>query len=65
MTVEPLHTVFSKYGTVEKIAIFEKNSIWQALVQYSGISSANDAKLALEGHAIFEGGYNKVCHPHR
>jgi len=60
MTVEPLHTVFSKYGTVEKIAIFEKNNTWQALVQYSDIQSANNAKLALEGHAIFEGGYNKV-----
>jgi len=60
MTVDPLHTVFSKYGNVEKIAIFEKNGTSQALVQYSDIPSANSAKMALEGHAIFEGGYNKL-----
>ena len=29
VTVEPLHTVFSPYGNVQKIAVFEKNSSWQ------------------------------------
>ncbi len=29
VTVDPLHTVFSPYGTVQKIATFEKNNQWQ------------------------------------
>lgn len=33
VTVDPLHTVFSPYGTVQKMAIFEKNNQWQ--VQHS------------------------------
>jgi hypothetical protein len=33
----------------------------QALIQYADVMSASTAKAALEGHAIFEGGFNKVC----
>jgi polypyrimidine tract-binding protein 2 len=61
VTVEALHTVFSPYGFVQKIAIFEKSgSGWQALVQYPDQASAANAKMALEGHAIYDGGYNRV-----
>ena len=35
MTVDPLHTVFSPYGFVQKMAIFEKNSTWQASTHWS------------------------------
>ncbi|KAH7554568.1 hypothetical protein JRO89_XS12G0237500 [Xanthoceras sorbifolium] len=38
VTVDVLHTVFSAFGTVQKIAIFEKNGGTQALVQYPGLS---------------------------
>ncbi len=38
MTVEPLHTVFSKYGTVEKIAIFEKNNTWQVGLDFAQVA---------------------------
>ncbi|PNX75198.1 polypyrimidine tract-binding protein, partial [Trifolium pratense] len=34
VTVDVLHTVFSAFGTVQKIAIFEKNGQTQALIQY-------------------------------
>ncbi|KAF9592835.1 hypothetical protein IFM89_017800 [Coptis chinensis] len=34
VTVDVLHTVFSAFGTVQKIAIFDKNGGMQALVQY-------------------------------
>ncbi|XP_010926568.1 polypyrimidine tract-binding protein homolog 1 isoform X5 [Elaeis guineensis] len=34
VTVDALHTVFSTFGTVQKIAIFEKNGGMQALIQY-------------------------------
>ena len=99
VNVEALNTVFSPYGFVQKIAIFEKNGqtqvshaltktalhgelpavqkllatckLWgestpelfnalQALIQYPDPTSAGSAKQALEGHAIYEGGCNKV-----
>ncbi len=33
----------------------------QALVQFPDPVSASNAKQALEGHAIYDGGYNRVC----
>ncbi|KAL6520399.1 hypothetical protein OROMI_032579 [Orobanche minor] len=60
ITVDLLHTVFSAFGTVQKIAIFEKNGGTQALIQYSDITTAAAAKEALEGHCIYDGGYCKL-----
>lgn len=60
VTVDVLHTVFSAFGTVQKIAMFEKNAGWQALIQYADIPTAVVAKEALEGHSIYDGGYCKL-----
>ncbi|KAF8390147.1 hypothetical protein HHK36_024669 [Tetracentron sinense] len=60
VTVDVLHTVFSAFGTVQKIAIFEKNGGMQALVQYPDVTTAAVAKEALEGHCIYDGGYCKL-----
>ncbi|KAG9153759.1 hypothetical protein Leryth_005883, partial [Lithospermum erythrorhizon] len=60
VTVDVLHTVFSAFGTVQKIAIFEKNGGTQALIQYSDVATAAVAKSSLEGHSIYEGGYCKL-----
>lgn len=60
VNVEALHTVFTPYGFVQKIACFEKNNTWQALIQYPDPVAANNAKTALEGHAIYDGGYNRL-----
>ncbi|KAK1309236.1 hypothetical protein QJS10_CPA09g01538 [Acorus calamus] len=60
VTVDVLHTVFSAFGTVQKIAIFEKNGGMQALIQYPDINTAAVAKEALEGHCIYDGGYCKL-----
>ncbi|KAE9466572.1 hypothetical protein C3L33_01511, partial [Rhododendron williamsianum] len=66
VTVDVLHTVFSAFGTVQKIAIFEKNGGTQALIQYPGgteiqhITTAAVAKDAIEGHCIYDGGYCKL-----
>ncbi|KAL5055069.1 hypothetical protein RYX36_035751 [Vicia faba] len=60
VTVEVLNTVFSALGTVQKIAIFEKNGQTQALIQYPGVTIAASAKEALEGHNIYDGGYCKL-----
>ncbi|KAG2714272.1 hypothetical protein I3843_03G021400 [Carya illinoinensis] len=60
VNVDVLHTVFSAFGTVQKIAIFEKNGQTQALVQYPDVSIAAVAREALEGHCIYDGGYCKL-----
>ncbi|KAK6928178.1 RNA recognition motif domain [Dillenia turbinata] len=60
VTVDVLHTVFSAFGTVQKIAIFEKNGGTQALVQYPDVTTAAVAKESLEGHCIYDGGYCKL-----
>ncbi|XAR71255.1 hypothetical protein NMG60_11028436 [Bertholletia excelsa] len=60
VTVDVLHTVFSAFGTVQKVAIFEKNGGTQALIQYPDVTTAAVAKDALEGHCIYDGGYCKL-----
>ncbi|CAM8991178.1 unnamed protein product [Rhodiola kirilowii] len=60
VTVDVLHTVFSSFGTVQKIAIFEKNGGTHALIQYPDVTTAAVAKDALEGHCIYDGGYCKL-----
>ncbi|KAH7656377.1 Spliceosomal protein snRNP-U1A/U2B protein [Dioscorea alata] len=60
VTVDVLHTVFSAFGTVQKIAIFEKNGGMQALIQYPDVATAAVAKDSLEGHCIYDGGYCKL-----
>nr|CAB3477644.1 unnamed protein product [Digitaria exilis] len=59
VTIDVLHEVFSAFGFVQKIAIFEKNGL-QALIQYPDIQTAVAAKEALEGHSIYEGGYCRL-----
>ncbi|PWA74108.1 Nucleotide-binding, alpha-beta plait [Artemisia annua] len=60
VTVDVIHTVFSTFGSVQKIAIFEKNGGTQVLVQYPDARTAAVAKDALEGHCIYDGGYCKL-----
>ncbi|GLT36192.1 hypothetical protein SLA2020_105860 [Shorea laevis] len=60
VTVDVLHMVFSAFGTVQKIAMFEKNGGTQALIQYPDITTAAVAKDALEAHSIYDGGYCKL-----
>ncbi|KAE8718254.1 Polypyrimidine tract-binding protein-like protein 1 [Hibiscus syriacus] len=52
--------VFSAFGAVQKIAIFEKNGGTQALIQYPDVMTAAVAKESLEGHCIYDGGYCKL-----
>ncbi|KAK4384872.1 Polypyrimidine tract-binding protein2 [Sesamum angolense] len=52
--------VFSAFGPVLKIAMFDKNGGLQALIQYPDVPTAVVAKEALEGHCIYDGGYCKL-----
>ncbi|RZB80598.1 polypyrimidine tract-binding protein homolog 1-like [Glycine soja] len=60
VTVDVLHSVFSEYGTVQKISIFEKNGQTHALIQYPDIATATAAKKALMGHCIYDDGCCKL-----
>ncbi|KAG8652998.1 polypyrimidine tract-binding protein homolog 2 isoform X2 [Manihot esculenta] len=60
VTLDVLHMVFSAFGAVQKIAMFDKNGGLQALVQYPDVQTAVMAKEALEGHCIYDGGFCKL-----
>ncbi|KAL2556186.1 Polypyrimidine tract-binding protein-like protein 2 [Forsythia ovata] len=60
VTLDVLHTVFSAFGPVLKIAMFDKNGGLQALIQYPDVQTAVVAKEALEGHCIYDGGFCKL-----
>ncbi|NXU09317.1 PTBP1 protein, partial [Pardalotus punctatus] len=57
VTLDVLHQIFSKLGTVLKIITFTKNHQFQALLQYADPMSAQHAKLSLDGQNI----YNACC----
>ncbi|KAJ7965386.1 putative Polypyrimidine tract binding protein [Quillaja saponaria] len=60
VTLDVLHMIFSAFGPVQKIAMFDKNGGLQALVQYPDVQTAVVAKKALEGHCIYDGGFCKL-----
>ena len=47
VTIDTLHLVFSAFGTVHKIATFEKSSGFQALVQYPDNAAADQVAILL------------------
>ncbi|KAM7272334.1 hypothetical protein ACFE04_026997 [Oxalis oulophora] len=60
VTLDVLQMVFSAFGPVQKIAMFDKNGELQALIQYPDVQTAVVAKEALEGHCIYDGGFCKL-----
>ncbi|CAB1351955.1 unnamed protein product [Coregonus sp. 'balchen'] len=46
VSLEVLHQIFSKFGTVLKIITFTKNNQFQALLQYADPMNAHHAKAA-------------------
>ncbi|XP_073035315.1 polypyrimidine tract-binding protein homolog 2-like isoform X2 [Primulina eburnea] len=60
VTLDVMHQVFSAFGPVLKIAMFDKNCGLQALIQYPDVQTAVVAKEALEGHCIYDGGFCKL-----
>uniref|UniRef100_A0A4W5LWY3 Polypyrimidine tract binding protein 2a n=1 Tax=Hucho hucho TaxID=62062 RepID=A0A4W5LWY3_9TELE len=57
VTLDVLQQIFSKFGTVMKIITFTKNNQFQALLQFNDPSTAQQAKIALDGQNI----YNSCC----
>ncbi|XP_049989643.1 polypyrimidine tract-binding protein 1-like [Alexandromys fortis] len=54
VTLDVLHQLFSRFGTVLKIIIYSKNSRFQVLLQYADALSAQRAKLFLDGQNIYD-----------
>lgn len=60
VTVDAVYRVFAPYGVIQKIAVFEKNDTWQALVQFADQLSATGAKAALDGKSIYGNGLHTL-----
>ncbi|GAB1302593.1 Polypyrimidine tract-binding protein 1 [Apodemus speciosus] len=54
VTLEVLHQLFSRFGTVLKIIMYTKSDRFQALLQYAQAASAERAKLFLDGQNIYD-----------
>lgn len=53
VTIDTLHLVFSAFGTVHKIATFEKSSGFQALVQYPDSATADQVCTPALAAAVY------------
>ncbi|XP_059106462.1 polypyrimidine tract-binding protein 1-like [Peromyscus eremicus] len=54
VTLEVLHKLFSRFGTVLKIITYSKNNRFHVLLQYADPLSAQRAKLFLDGQNIYD-----------
>ena len=52
VTLDALYTIFSVYGTIDKIVTFDKGQGFQVLVQYQGTGPASAAFDALDVQAL-------------
>merc|ERR1719483_911855 len=57
VTLDVIFQIFSRVGKVLKVVTFTKNNIFQALIQYPDVITAQAAKLSLDGQNI----YNACC----
>ena len=58
VSIEMLHTVFARHGTVEKIVTFQKDqSVFQAMVQLSQPAEAAQALQLLDSCNLFTGSF--------
>ncbi|XP_076805027.1 polypyrimidine tract-binding protein 1-like [Clavelina lepadiformis] len=55
ITLDVLHTIFSKFGVVLKTITFNKNNQFQALIQLGDAVQSQTAKLSLDGQNIYNG----------
>lgn len=54
------YRLFSPYGEVVKILIFEKSRLWKAFVEMGSDEQARNAQMNLNGKSIVEGGTMNV-----
>jgi len=56
ITHDYFYQVFSQYGEIVKVLIFEKAKVWKTFVEFTTIHSANVALTNLNNHVVFEDG---------
>jgi len=56
ITNDFLYAIFSPYGKVLRILIFEKVKIWKAFIEYSTVESAIEAKKHLNNFLLLNDG---------
>ncbi|KAK0394175.1 hypothetical protein QR680_000603 [Steinernema hermaphroditum] len=55
VTLDLLHSIFSRFGKVLRIITFNKNNTFQALIQLSEANAAQHARDTLNGHQVYSG----------
>lgn len=55
VTLHTLKQIFSRFGDVQKIVTFIKNSTWQALIQMADLVAAQNARTHLNGMNVYDG----------
>jgi len=63
ITHELLHTVFSTYGKILRILIFEKSKKWKAFVEYDNVEHAIEARRNLDEFLLFNDGTRMNIYP--
>jgi RNA recognition motif-containing protein len=63
ITHDLLHTVFSTYGNILRILIFEKTKKWKAFVEYSDSDAALQARSNLDDFLLFSDGTRMNIYP--
>jgi RNA recognition motif-containing protein len=63
ITHDLLHTVFSTYGKILRILIFEKTKKWKAFIEYSDLPSASQARDNLDEFLLFSDGTRMNIYP--
>ena len=56
ITHDVFYRLFSKFGEVRKVLIFEKSKVWKTFVEMESAEVAVEAKLRLNNHMLFEDG---------
>ncbi|PAV62446.1 hypothetical protein WR25_08577 [Diploscapter pachys] len=55
VTLDVLYSLFSRFGKVLRIITFSKNNTFQALIQISEATAAQNAKQSLDGQNVYNG----------
>ena len=56
ITHDIFYRLFSQYGEVKKILIFQKSKVWKIFVQMDCVQSALQCKVALNNYNLFNDG---------
>lgn len=53
ITHDYFYQLFSQYGEIVKILIFDKAKVWKTFVEFTDIQSAKAALVNLNNHVVF------------